>query len=75
VLAAGAVGSDGEVLAIDNAPNMLRALSADHHDLPRLATRVMDAHRLELPEAQQLAGPFMDSVLRVYVGEVVRTSP
>jgi ubiquinone/menaquinone biosynthesis C-methylase UbiE len=49
--AARAVGPDGEVLAIDNASNMLRALSADHHDLPQLATRVMDAHRLELPDA------------------------
>ncbi|MEV1171003.1 class I SAM-dependent methyltransferase [Nonomuraea sp. NPDC049784] len=43
--------SQGEVLAIDNAPNMLRALSVDHPDLPQLSTRIMDAHRLDLPDA------------------------
>jgi ubiquinone/menaquinone biosynthesis C-methylase UbiE len=49
--AARAVGPDGEVLAIDTSPNMLRALSADHPDLPQLTTLVMDAYRLELPDA------------------------
>lgn len=44
--AAKVVGDRGEVVAIDNAPAMLRALSEDHHDLPRLTTFVMDAHRL-----------------------------
>lgn len=49
--AARAVGPRGEVLAVDNAPNMLRALSADHRDLPQLTTSVMDAHRLGLEDA------------------------
>ena len=49
--AARVVGARGEVLAIDNAPKMLAALSADHRDVPQLTTRVMDAHRLELPDA------------------------
>jgi ubiquinone/menaquinone biosynthesis C-methylase UbiE len=49
--AALAVGPRGEVLAIDNAPGMLRALSAGHRDCPQLATCVMDAHRLGLPDA------------------------
>jgi SAM-dependent methyltransferase len=49
--AAGAVGELGEVLAIDNAPRMLRRLVEDHRGLPQLSTRVMDAHRLDLPDA------------------------
>jgi ubiquinone/menaquinone biosynthesis C-methylase UbiE len=51
VPAALAVGPHGEVLAIDNAPGMLRALSADHRNLPQLTTCVMDAHRLRFPDA------------------------
>jgi ubiquinone/menaquinone biosynthesis C-methylase UbiE len=51
VPAAHAVGDRGEVLAIDNAPSMLDALSVDHPDIPQLTTRVMDAHRLKLPDA------------------------
>jgi ubiquinone/menaquinone biosynthesis C-methylase UbiE len=50
--AALAVGPHGEVVAIDNAPGMLRALSADHRDLPQLTTRVMDAHELDFPDAR-----------------------
>jgi ubiquinone/menaquinone biosynthesis C-methylase UbiE len=49
--AARAVGAHGEVLAIDNAPNMLEALSADLDDVPHVATRIMDAHHLDLPDA------------------------
>ena len=49
--AALAVGSQGAVLAIDNAPAMLRALAADHRKAPQLATCVMDAHRLAVPDA------------------------
>lgn len=49
--AALAVGPRGEVLAIDNAPSMLRALSADYHDCPQLTTCLMDAHRLGLQDA------------------------
>lgn len=49
--AARVVGDRGEVLAIDNAANMLDALAADHQDLPQLTTRVMDAHQLDLPDA------------------------
>jgi len=49
--AAHAVGSRGEVIAIDNAPAMLRALAIDHPGLSQLTTRVMDAHRLDLPDA------------------------
>lgn len=49
--AARAVGDRGEVLAIDNAPNMLEALVADHRDIPQLTTSVMDAHQLDLPDA------------------------
>ena len=50
--AALAVGPRGEVVAIDNAPGMLRALSADHRDLPQLTTRVMNAHELDFPDAR-----------------------
>jgi ubiquinone/menaquinone biosynthesis C-methylase UbiE len=50
--AALAVGPRGEVVAIDNAPGMLRALSADHRDFPQLTTRVMDAHELDFPDAR-----------------------
>jgi hypothetical protein len=39
------------VPAIDNAPNMLRALPGGHHDVPQLAARVMDAHHLGAPDA------------------------
>lgn len=49
--AARAVGAQGEVLAVDNAPNMLRALVADLGDLPQVSTRVMDVHALDLPDA------------------------
>jgi ubiquinone/menaquinone biosynthesis C-methylase UbiE len=49
--AARAVGEQGEVLAIDNAPNMLRRLVDDNPGLPQLATRVMDANQLDLPDA------------------------
>jgi ubiquinone/menaquinone biosynthesis C-methylase UbiE len=49
--AALAVGPRGAVLAIDNAPGMLRALAADHRYVPQLATCVMDAHRLGVPDA------------------------
>jgi ubiquinone/menaquinone biosynthesis C-methylase UbiE len=49
--AARAVGEQGHVLAIDNSPAMLRSLAKDHPGLPQLATRVMDAHDLELPDA------------------------
>ncbi len=49
--AAWAVGDRGEVVAIDNAPNMLDALAADHQDLPQLTNRVMDAHQLDIPDA------------------------
>lgn len=49
--AARAVGECGEVAAIDNAPNMLRALVVDHSDLPQLVTYVMDAHHLVFPDA------------------------
>jgi ubiquinone/menaquinone biosynthesis C-methylase UbiE len=50
--AALAVGPRGEVLAIDNASGMLRALSADHRDLPQLTTCVMDAHGLRFQDAR-----------------------
>lgn len=49
--AARTVGPGGAVLAIDNAPNMLRALAGDHRDVPQLATCVMDAHRLGVRDA------------------------
>jgi ubiquinone/menaquinone biosynthesis C-methylase UbiE len=49
--AALAVGPRGEVLAIDNAPGMLRALSADYRDLQQLTTCVMDAHGLGFQSA------------------------
>jgi ubiquinone/menaquinone biosynthesis C-methylase UbiE len=49
--AARAVGPRGAVLAIDNAPGMLRALAGDHRDVPQLATCVMDAHRLGVRDA------------------------
>lgn len=49
--AARAVGDRGEVLAIDNAANMLESLVVDHQDVPQLTTRVMDAHQLDLPDA------------------------
>jgi ubiquinone/menaquinone biosynthesis C-methylase UbiE len=49
--AALAVGPQGAVLAIDNAPAMLRALAADHRKAPQLATGVMDAHRLGVRDA------------------------
>jgi SAM-dependent methyltransferase len=47
-----AVGPQGAVLAIDNAPGMLRALAADHRNIPQLATCVMDAHRLGVRDAR-----------------------
>jgi ubiquinone/menaquinone biosynthesis C-methylase UbiE len=50
--AALAVGPRGAVLAIDNAPGMLRALAADHRKVPQLATCVMDAHRLRAGDAR-----------------------
>ncbi|MEV0615611.1 methyltransferase domain-containing protein [Nonomuraea sp. NPDC050404] len=49
--AASAVGTRGTVLAIDNAPGMLRTLEADLGHLPQLSTQVMDAHHLDLPNA------------------------
>jgi ubiquinone/menaquinone biosynthesis C-methylase UbiE len=49
--AALAVGPRGAVLAVDNAPRMLRALAADHRNIPQLATSVMDAHRLGARDA------------------------
>lgn len=50
--AARAVGPRGKVLAVDNAPKMLGALSAGHRDCPQLTTSVMDAHRLGLQDAR-----------------------
>jgi ubiquinone/menaquinone biosynthesis C-methylase UbiE len=50
--AALAVGPQGAVLAIDNAPGMLRALAADHRTAPQLATCLMDAHRLGVRDAR-----------------------
>jgi ubiquinone/menaquinone biosynthesis C-methylase UbiE len=49
--AARAVGPRGAVLAIDNAPAMLRALAGDHRDIPQLAACVMDAHQLGVRDA------------------------
>lgn len=51
VPAALAVGAEGRVLAIDSAPTMVRALAADHGDLPQLSAQVMDAYRLALPDS------------------------
>ncbi len=50
--AALAVGPRGAVLAVDNAPRMLRALASDHRNIPQLATCVMDAHRLGVGDAR-----------------------
>jgi SAM-dependent methyltransferase len=49
--AAQAVGADGAVLAVDNAPNMLRALAGDYRGVRQLATSVMDARRLGVKDA------------------------
>lgn len=49
--AARAVGPTGAVVAIDNSPNMVSALNADYCDVPQLAAFVMDAHRLDFPDA------------------------
>ena len=49
--AARAVGPGGAVLAIDNAPSMLRALADDWRGVRRLAASVMDAHRLGVKDA------------------------
>jgi ubiquinone/menaquinone biosynthesis C-methylase UbiE len=49
--AARAVGPGGAVLAIDNAPRMLRALADDCRDVRCLGTSVMDAHRLGVKDA------------------------
>jgi ubiquinone/menaquinone biosynthesis C-methylase UbiE len=49
--AAHAVGSRGQVLAVDNADGMVALLAKDCVDLPQVDVRVMDAHRLELPTA------------------------
>lgn len=51
VAAAQAVGPHGAVVAVDNAPNMLSALAADHGDLPQIETRLMDARHLAFPGA------------------------
>jgi ubiquinone/menaquinone biosynthesis C-methylase UbiE len=51
VAAAQAVGPRGAVVAVDNAPNMLSALAADHGDLPQLETHLMDARHLAFPDA------------------------
>ncbi|MBQ0862168.1 class I SAM-dependent methyltransferase [Streptomyces sp. RK75] len=45
-----AVGTRGEVIAIDNAPKMLAALRPDHPGRPQLGCRVMDTHQLDLPD-------------------------
>ncbi|HTT91105.1 MAG TPA: methyltransferase domain-containing protein, partial [Acidimicrobiales bacterium] len=48
--AARAVGERGRVVAIDNSARMLAALAIEHQGLPQLTPRLMDAHRLDLPD-------------------------
>jgi SAM-dependent methyltransferase len=50
--AALAVGQQGSVLAIDNSSRMLAALAVDYPGLTQLTSRLMDAHRLDLPDSR-----------------------
>lgn len=49
--AARAVGSDGRVVAIDNAPAMVAALTQDCHSLPQVVLSTMDAHHLQFEDS------------------------